>query len=274
MKLNDIVISRAIIDEFRKTLVDSLEVDVCIAGGGPAGMIAAYHLAKAGYKVNLYERKLSLGGGMWGGGMMFNKIVVQEESRQILKRFNIKTNEYKKGYYVADSVATVGALAYNASNAGANIFNLMSVEDVKVSRDNDVNGVVINWSSVELAKLHVDPITVSSKYLVDATGHACEIANILLKRIGDCLLTESGRIVGEGSMNADHAESVIEENTREIYRHVYTAGMSANAVFGTNRMGPIFGGMLLSGRKVAQLIIDRLKREAKTDKKYAIAGKP
>jgi len=29
-------------------------------------------------------------------------------------------------------------------------------------------------------------------------------------------------------------------------------GMCANAVFGGPRMGPIFGGMLLSGRKVAQ----------------------
>jgi thiamine thiazole synthase len=31
--------------------------------------------------------------------------------------------------------------------------------------------------------------------------------------------------------------------------------MSANAAFGGPRMGPIFGGMLLSGRKVAELII-------------------
>ena len=35
-------------------------------------------------------------------------------------------------------------------------------------------------------------------------------------------------------------------------------GMAANAVFGGHRMGPIFGGMLLSGKKVAQDILARL----------------
>jgi thiamine thiazole synthase len=33
--------------------------------------------------------------------------------------------------------------------------------------------------------------------------------------------------------------------------------MSANNVMGGYRMGPIFGGMLMSGRKVAKLIIEK-----------------
>lgn len=259
MKLNDLTISKAIIEEFKDKLVNALDVDVCIVGGGPAGMIAAYEIAMAGYKVNLYERKLSLGGGMWGGGIMFNKIVIQEESKPILEKFNIKLKEYEQGYYIADSIAAVGALAYHASDSGANVFNLMSVEDMRVNGNNDITGIVINWSSVELAKLHVDPITVGSKFVIDATGHACEVAKIILKRLGKVLYTDTREIMGEGSMNADHAESVIVDNTKEIYKNVYAAGMAANAVFGTNRMGPIFGGMLLSGRKAAQLVIERLR---------------
>lgn len=259
MKLDDLTISRAIIEEYRRKLLDSLDADVSVVGGGPAGMMASYVIAKAGYKVNLYERKLSLGGGMWGGGIMFNKVVIQEESKSILERLKVKVKKYKKGYYVTDSVALVGSLAYNVSNAGVNVFNLMSVEDLRVNRDNDIAGVVINWSSIGLANLHVDPITAGSKFVVEATGHACEVANIILKRIGKVLYTDNNEIMGEGSMNADLAESVIVENTKEIYKNVYAAGMAANAIFGTNRMGPIFGGMLLSGKKAGELIIKRLK---------------
>ena len=48
------------------------------------------------------------------------------------------------------------------------------------------------------------------------------------------------------------------ENTKEVYPGFYVAGMAATATFGINRMGAIFGGMLLSGVKVANLIHERL----------------
>jgi sulfide-dependent adenosine diphosphate thiazole synthase len=65
--------------------------------------------------------------------------------------------------------------------------------------------------------------------------------------------------MGERSMNAEIAETMTLENTKEIYPNVYVAGMAANAAFGSYRMGPIFGGMLLSGKKVADLILKKLR---------------
>ncbi len=256
--LSDIVISRAIIESFSDKLIEYLETDVAIVGGGPAGLVAGYHLAKAGIKVSLFERKLSIGGGMWGGGMMFNEIVVQEKGRKILREFGVPAKKYREHYYTADSVQAVSTLCSRATLAGLKIFNLIEVEDLMI-KNNAVRGLVVNWSAVSMANLHVDPISVESRFVVDASGHPCEVAHLLEKKAKIKLVTETGGVMGEKSMWAEAGEGSMETNTREIFPNVYVAGMAANAVFGSPRMGPIFGGMLISGERVAQLIKKRLK---------------
>lgn len=59
-------------------------------------------------------------------------------------------------------------------------------------------------------------------------------------------------------MHPDLGEKMVVENTREVYPGLFVTGMAANAVFGAPRMGPIFGGMLLSGKKAAEEILKRL----------------
>jgi thiamine thiazole synthase len=65
--------------------------------------------------------------------------------------------------------------------------------------------------------------------------------------------------MGEKSMWAEVAEQVIMDNVGEVYPGLYVTGMAANAAHGSPRMGPIFGGMLLSGEKVAQMLVEKLK---------------
>ena len=259
MALDEIKISRAIIENYTKKLLKSLNVDVAIAGAGPAGMCCGYYLAKKKKKVAIFERKLSVGGGMWGGGIMFNEIVVQDKAKKILDEFGIKTQKYQKDYYLADSIEAVSTLCSKTVKAGVKIFNLLSAEDVMI-RENRVCGLVLNWTAVEMANLHVDPITMKAKYVVDATGHATEVTRIAERKSGLSLNTETGKIVGEGSMWAEVAEDLTVKNSKEACPGLYVCGMSANAVFGGPRMGPIFGGMLLSGKKVAEEIIRRLLR--------------
>ncbi len=259
MKLEDEKITKAIVERFTKKFVENLNQDVIIAGAGPAGLTTAYYLAKEGFKVSVFERKLSIGGGMWGGGMMFNEIVVGEDGKEILDEFNVKTEKYDEGYYTADSVEAISTICSKAVKAGAKIFNCISVEDVMIDKSG-VCGVVVNWSSVELAGLHVDPLSVRSKFVVEATGHPLEVLKILEKKVPGKLLTKTGKIMGEKSMNADIGERTVVENTKEIYPNVYVCGMAANAAFGANRMGPIFGGMLLSGRKLAMMLANRLEK--------------
>ncbi len=257
MKLDEIVISKAIIESYKEKLINALDADVAIVGGGPAGLVAAYYLAREEIKVVLFERKLSIGGGMWGGGIMFNEIVVQEEAKKILDEFGVRTRKYEKNYYLADSIESVSTLCSKTVKAGAKIFNLISAEDVMV-RNKRVCGLVLNWTAVEMAHLHVDPITMRAKFVIDATGHAAEVVRIVERKSGIRLNTKTGKVVGEGSMWAEVAEGMIIKNSKEICRGLYVCGMCANAVFGGPRMGPIFGGMLLSGRKVAQDILKRI----------------
>jgi len=257
MKLDEIKISRAIIESFNKKLIKALDVDVAIVGAGPAGMVCGYYLARAGKNVVLFERKLSVGGGMWGGGIMFNEIVVQKKAKKILDEFDIKSRHYEEDYYLADSVESVSTICSKAVKAGLKIFNLMSVEDVMV-RNKKVTGLVLNWTAVEMANLHVDPITMRAKFVVDATGHPAEIARIIEKKSGIRLKTKTGKTMGEQSMWAEAGEETIVNNSKEICPGLYACGMCANAVFGGPRMGPIFGGMLLAGEKVAHDLIKRL----------------
>lgn len=259
MKLDDIKISRAIIESYKNKLTQALDVDVAIVGAGPAGMVCGYYLARQDKKVVIFERKLSVGGGMWGGGIMFNEIVVQKKARGILDEFGVRTRLYEKGYYLADSIEAVSTICSKTVKSGVKIFNLLSAEDVMV-RGNRILGLVLNWTAVEIANLHVDPITMKARFVVDATGHPAEVVHIVERKSGIRLKTKSGRIMGEKSMCAELAEETIVKNSREVAPNLYVCGMSANAVFGGPRMGPIFGGMLLSGKKVAQDLLNRWKR--------------
>jgi thiamine thiazole synthase len=249
--IEEIKITESIIRTAVDELLDNLDADVIIGGGGPAGLVAGTYLAEKGKRVVLFERKLSPGGGMWGGGMMFPKIVVQEEAEEILKGFNIKYKKDKAGL-TASSIEAVGKLVAGCCDSGCKIFNTISIEDVMI-REDRITGAVINWSAVEIAGLHVDPVAVKSKALIDATGHALEICRIVESKTGK-LNTPTGKILGEKSMWAEKAESLVVENTKEIYPGLYVCGMAANAAFGAPRMGPVFGGMLLSGKKVAEII--------------------
>jgi thiamine thiazole synthase len=258
--MDEVIISRAIVESYMKDFMGAMEADVAVAGAGPAGLVTAYYLAQEGIKVVVFERQLRVGGGMPGGGMMFNRIVLQEKGKRILDEFEVSAKEYEKGYYVADSLEAVSTICSKAIKAGAKIFNLISVEDVMVREGDRITGLVLNWSAVSWSKLHVDPLTVRCKVAVDATGHDAEVCRIVVGKIGPKLRTKTGEVMGEKSMWAEKGEKEILKNTREVYPGLVVAGMTANAVFGSPRMGAIFGGMLLSGKKAARVAMELLKQ--------------
>ncbi len=258
--LKDVRITSIIIQRYLKEFETYLKADVAIIGAGPAGLTAAYFLAQRGHKIAVFEKKLSIGGGMWGGGIMFNLIVFQEEAREIFAEFEIPHQSHGDGYYSADAVLAVTSMGAKAIRSGAKIFNLLAAEDVLTEGGERVTGVVLNWTAVQMANLHVDPVAVEAAYVIDTTGHDCQVVRFVQEKLKGKLFTETGKIIGERPMWAAAGENFLLDHTREVFPGLYVAGMSAGAVFGGHRMGPVFGGMVLSGRKAAREIDLALKK--------------
>ena len=250
-------VSKGIISTYFDKLQKNLELDVAIVGGGPSGIVAAYYLAKAGLKVAQFDRKLSPGGGMWGGAMMFNQIVIQQEAMDIIKEFGINYAPFEDNLFTIDSVESTSSLLYHAVHEGATIFNCYSVEDV-IFKNDVVSGVVVNWTPVLREGMHVDPLNIYAKCVIDGTGHDSEMCKVVARKNGIQLETSTGGVIGERSLDVVEGERLVVEGTREIYPGLYVCGMAVSAVGGTPRMGPIFGGMLMSGKKVADIIIEKL----------------
>ena len=257
MKTDDITISRAIINAYMKKLLSSLQLDVALVGAGPSNLVAGYYLAKEGRRAAIFESNLAPGGGIWGGGMMFNEIVVQDDALNILDAMGIRFQPTGDGHYTMDSVEMASTLISKCIQSGTVIFNLVKAVDVLFREENGkprVSGLVLSWSPVETLDLHVDPLGIKASFVVDGTGHPAEICRVVIRKMGVTLDTKTGDVVGEMPLWAEKGEQFTVANTGEVFPGLYVAGMAANNVFGGPRMGPIFGGMLLSGKKIAELI--------------------
>ncbi len=261
MQLDDVTISRAIIERYFAKLTDALELEVALAGAGPSNLVAGVLLGEAGVKAALFDATLAPGGGMWGGAMMFNEIVIQRSALALAERLGVRVIPCgSEGYFTADSVETTATLIARCVRAGTPIFNAVTVEDVMFREqqgDKRVSGLVLQWSPVARLGMHVDPLTIRARYVVDGTGHPAEVCSLVARKLDTDLRTRTGKVVGEMSMWAGEGELRTLENADEVYPGLFVTGMAANAARGAPRMGPIFGGMLLSGAKIAEMLVAR-----------------
>ena len=248
--MKEIDITKAIYEEYSRKLLGHLENDVVVVGAGPAGLTAGYYLAKSGIKTTVLEKRLSIGGGIWGGAAGWNVITVEDKG--ILDEMGVAVQK-KSNLYVADAVEFATALGYKAKKAGAEIFNLTEAVDL-VLKENVIKGLVVTNTTIKASELLVDPFCIGAEFIIDATGHSAELVSMLKGKKADFHIKE----LKEGFMDVAKAEVDVVEKTSEVYPGLYVAGMSVCSAFNLPRMGPIFGGMLKSGEKVAELINERL----------------
>ena len=248
-------VTRAIVSSFSRQFEEYVESDCIIVGAGPAGLMAGRLLAREGIKVLIVERNNYLGGGFWIGGYLMNKITVREPAQKELDELGVPYTQAPGGIYVADGPHACSKLIAAACDAGVKVANMTFVDDVVLREGNRVAGVVINWTPIRALPREitcVDPVAIETKVVIDATGHdACVVTK----------LAERGlvKIAGYGAMWVEQSEDLVVEHTGQIHPGLIVAGMSVSTVFGLPRMGPTFGGMLLSGRKAAQVALEALK---------------
>jgi len=253
-------VTRHIAREFYKEFDQLIESDVIIVGAGPSGLLCARDLASQGIRTLLIEQSLALGGGFWSGGYLMNKATICSPADVILEELGIPCKPVQEcdGMTIVDPPHATARLIAAAYEAGAKVMNLTKVLDLIIREEGKLEGVVVNNTTAEMAGhdiIHVDPIALESRIVVDATGHDAIVVDLLHRR------NLYQKVPGNGAMWIAKSEALVVENTREVYPNCFVTGLAVAAVDGTPRMGPAFGSMILSGRRAAELVRQKLKGE-------------
>jgi thiamine thiazole synthase len=277
-------VTRAIVGSYMEQFDDYVESDVIVVGAGPAGLSTAKTLAENDVKTLVLERNNYLGGGFWLGGFLMNKLTARAPAQEIWDEQDVDYEEYEdaEDLYIADAPHACSAAIKDACEAGAVFQNMTEFKDLVIREQGKVRGAVINWTPVSSLPREitcVDPIAIESKILVDATGHQAEPLTKLHERgyVRVPGFQDSGIETYEDaqefnthaghdspahdSMWVEKSEDAVVEHTGKVHDGLYMAGMSVCTAFGLPRMGPTFGGMLVSGRRCAEQIVAELDGE-------------
>jgi thiazole biosynthesis enzyme len=252
--VNEKEITRAIAGMFHETIAEYTDSDVIIIGSGPSGLSAGMELGKMGVKTLIIEQNNYVGGGYWVGGYMMNPVTVRAPAQKLWDELGVPYRKVSEGLYATWGPHACSKLIAATCDAGVRFLQLTKFDDL-VLKKNRVCGVVVNWMPVSALPRNitcVDPVALESKIVIDASGHD----SVAIKRLMD-----RGYVKWKGMdpMWVDGGEDAVINNTDEIYPGLIATGMSVTETHGLPRMGPTFGSMLLSGKRAAEVALDKLK---------------
>ena len=184
-----------------------------------------------------------------------NTVTIREPGQKVLEELDIPFKKVSKGLYTALAPHACSKLISSVCEAGAKIQNMTMFDDIVLREGNKVGGAVINWTPVSALPREitcVDPVAIQAKILIDATGHDA----VVVKK-----LEERGLVKTKGfdAMWVERSEDLVVEHSGEVHKGLIVIGMAVATTYGLPRMGPTFGGMLLSGKKGAEVAYEKLQ---------------
>lgn len=296
--IRESTVSRAMTRRYFADLDKYTESDVVIVGAGSAGLSAAYVLAKnrPDLKIAIIEASVSPGGGCWLGGQLFSAMVLRKPANLFLDDLKIAYDD--EGDYVVVKHAALfmsTLLSRVLEFPNVKLFNATAVEDLITRRDEvtgelRIAGVVTNWTLVALnhdTQSCMDPNTINCNVVLSTTGHDGPFGAFSAKRLEQLgkapkditqgfkptaeqvqqptttAPADGFQLGGMRGLDMNKAEDAIVKGTREVVPGLVVAGMELAEVDGSNRMGPTFGAMALSGVKAAEAVLNTIDHRQK-----------
>jgi sulfide-dependent adenosine diphosphate thiazole synthase len=247
-------ITRTIATMFNETIAEYADSEVIIIGAGPAGLTAGRDLGKMGVRTLIVEQNNYIGGGYWVGGYMMNAVTIRAPAQKIWDELGVPYRKINEGLYASWGPHACSKLIAAACDAGVRFLQLTKFDDL-ILKNGHVGGVVVNWMPVSALPRNitcVDPVALESKIVIDASGHD----SVAIKRLMDLGYV---KWKGMNPMWVEGSEDAVVNYTDEVFPGLIATGMSVTETHGLPRMGPTFGAMLLSGKKAAEVAIDKLK---------------
>merc|ERR1711977_557433 len=252
-------VSRAMTRRYFTDLDTYAESDIVIVGAGSCGLSTAYMLGKArpDLKIAIIEASVSPGGGAWLGGQLFSAMVMRKPADAFLNDLGVPFED--EGDFVVVKHAalfTSTLLSKVLSFPNIKLFNATAVEDLITRQNADgtlrIAGVVTNWTLVTMHhddQSCMDPNTINAPLVISTTGHDGPFGAFCAKRLASMGAITLG---GMRPLDMNTAEDAIVKGTREVVPGLIFGGMELSELDGSNRMGPTFGAMVLSGVKAAE----------------------
>lgn len=272
--IRELTVSRAMTKRYFADLDKYAELDVVVVGAGSAGLLAVYTLASArpDLKIAVIEANVLPGGGCWLGGQLFLAMVVRKPADRFLAELGIAYDD--EGDYVVVKHAALFMLTLLSkvlAFPNVKLFNATAVEDLITRSSNGelrVAGVVTNWTLVSMHHddhLCMDPNTINAPVVLLTTGHDGPFGAFSAKRAA--AIGGIPALGGMRGLDMNAAEDAIVLGTREVAPGLVIAGMELAEVDGSNRMGPTFGAMALSGVKAAEEVLKVYEARAAEDRR-------